>query len=115
MSILISKSTCTDRANREERIWLIDLAKEYPHVQCDGFDISSEQYPASGWLPSNITLSILDIHKPVPKHLRGQYDVVHVGLLVLVVAKDDPTPIVENLMALLSMRIELFLDIFGTT
>lgn len=77
------------------------------------FDNSSEQHPASGWLPSNITLSILDIHKPVPEHLRGRYDVVHVGLLVLVVAKDNPTPTVDNLMALLSMEIGLSLEYSG--
>lgn len=89
--------------SHNRRIWLLDLAKEHPGIQCDGYDISTDQYPASGWLPPNVSLSTLDIHKPIPTQLRGQYDVVHVGLLVLVVEHDDPGPLLDNLMALLSM------------
>ena len=48
-------------------------------------------------------MSIIDILKPIPEHLRGKYDVVHVGLIVLVVEKDDPRPILDNLLDLLSM------------
>ena len=44
----------------------------------------------------------MDIFKPIPDELRGKYDVVHVGLLVFVVDKDDPVPILDNLLALLS-------------
>ena len=47
-------------------------------------------------------MKILDILKPIPQHLRGKYDVVHVGLLVLVVEKDDPRPLLNNLLLLLS-------------
>ncbi|KAL8917659.1 MAG: hypothetical protein Q9172_005740 [Xanthocarpia lactea] len=43
----------------------------------------------------------MDIFKPIPDELRGKYDVVHVGLLVFVVDKDDPVPILDNLLALL--------------
>ncbi|RAK95951.1 class I SAM-dependent methyltransferase [Aspergillus ibericus CBS 121593] len=82
-------------------IWLIDLAREHPGVQCDGYDISTEQYPAAGWLPPNVRLETLDLLKPIPEALRGQYDIVHVGLVVLVVENDDPTTVLENLLALL--------------
>ncbi|KAJ5735702.1 UMTA methyltransferase family protein-like protein [Penicillium malachiteum] len=97
----VADLACGTGLTLQQRIWLLDLAKEYPGVQCDGYDISTDQYPAAGWLPPNVKLDTLDIHKPIPDALRGQYDIVHVGLLVLVIENDDPTPIVENLMALL--------------
>ena len=84
-------------------IWLIDLAKEYPSAQLDGFDISDQQFPPKGWVPKNVSLSTLDILKPIPEDLKGKYDVVHVGLIVLVVERDDPIPVLNNLLALLSM------------
>ncbi|KAL8774224.1 MAG: hypothetical protein Q9209_000975 [Squamulea sp. 1 TL-2023] len=81
--------------------WLVDAAREHPTAQFDGFDLSDAQFPHSGWLPKNITLGTMDIFKPVPEPLCGQYDVVHVGLLVLVVEKGDPLPILDSLLALL--------------
>ena len=72
-------------------------------MQCDGYDISAEQFPVSGWLPKNVTLDCIDILKPIPGHLRGQYDIVHVGLVVLVVENDNPKPVLENLRSLLSI------------
>ncbi len=40
---------------------------------------------------------------PVPEELVGKYDIVHVGLIVMVVRNEDPGPVINNLMALLSM------------
>ena len=82
----------------------------YPAAQLDGFDISEEQYPPPGWLPRNVTLSTLDILKPIPEDLHGMYDVVHVGLIVLVIERDDPVPVLNNLFTLLSMFIYLSLQ-----
>ena len=87
------------------RIWLIDLAKQYPDVKLDGYDISTKQYPVAARLPKNVTLDVLDILKPIPEHLRGTYDVVHVKIIVLVVQKDNPLPILDNLLALLSITL----------
>ncbi|KAL8677212.1 MAG: hypothetical protein Q9224_007212, partial [Gallowayella concinna] len=81
--------------------WLVDAAREYPRAQLDGFDLSTAQFPHTAWIPKNINLSTMDIFQPVPDDLRGQYDVVHVGLLVFVVEKGDPLPILDNLLALL--------------
>ena len=81
--------------------WLVDIAREHPGAKVHGFDISPAQYPHSGWLPKNIELSTLDVLHPVPERLRGQYDVVHVGLLVLVVQKDNPFLVLGNLLSLL--------------
>ena len=44
----------------------------------------------------------MDILKPIPEHLKGTYDVVHVGLVVLVVPQDDPTSVLEAALSLLS-------------
>lgn len=52
-----------------------------------------------------MTLDTFDVHKPLPEHLRGKYDLVHVRLFLAVVKNDDPLPLLENLMAMLS---ELF-------
>jgi len=50
-----------------------------------------------------VTFSILDMLAPVPEELVGKYDIVHVGLIVMVVRNEDPGPVINNLMALLSM------------
>lgn len=80
----------------------MDAAREYPGAQLDGFDLSTAQFPHQAWLPKNITLGTMDLFSPIPESLRGRYDVVHVGLLVLVVQKGDPLPVLDNLLALLS-------------
>ena len=38
----------------------------------------------------------------MPEHLLGKYDIVHVGLVVLVVEYDNPLPVLDNLLSLLS-------------
>lgn len=50
-------------------------------------------------------MSTLDIHKDIPGELKGRYDIVHVRLLLTVVKNDDPSPILENLMDMLSKQI----------
>ena len=44
----------------------------------------------------------LDVHEPIPEGLRGKYDVVHVRLFLTVVRNDDPGPILENMLRMLS-------------
>ena len=83
-------------------MWLLDVAKKHPSARLAGFDISPVQFPHATWLPENVALSTLDIMKPVPEHLREAFDVVHVGLIVLVVESDDPIFIFDNLLAMLS-------------
>lgn len=82
-------------------IWLIDVNRQLPSARLDGFDISPDQYPPKEWLPSTISLETMDVHKPIPHELRGKYDLVHVRLFITVVKKDDPSPILENLKAML--------------
>ncbi|THV51599.1 hypothetical protein BGAL_0105g00130 [Botrytis galanthina] len=86
-------------------IWLIDLAKELAksktNAQLDGFDISTNQYPHSALLPPNVKLDIMDIFRPVPERLRGQYDVVHISLLCVVIPGGDPRYVLDNVLTLL--------------
>lgn len=82
-------------------IWLVDIAREYPTAQLDGFDINTSQAPPKQWLPPNITLKTWNIFDDVPQHMIGIYDVVHVRLLVLVVQKGDPRKILRNLICML--------------
>ncbi|KAL8787997.1 MAG: hypothetical protein Q9213_001889 [Squamulea squamosa] len=81
-------------------IWLVDLAEQLPHAQLDGYDISSSQWPPAEWLPSNVKLKTLDALAIVPNHLVEKYDVIHIGLLVLV-ARDDPKPLLKNVLSML--------------
>lgn len=82
-------------------IWLIDLAEQLPQAKLDGYDISSAQFPPTEWLPSNVQLETLDALAEVPKPLIEKYDVIHLGLLVLV-AGDDPLPLLRNVVRMLS-------------
>lgn len=82
-------------------IWLIDLNRQLPLSCFDGFDVSADQYPPKEWLPANLSLETLDIHKEIPEELKGKYDIVHVRLFLTVVKNDDPLPILKNLMDML--------------
>ena len=39
---------------------------------------------------------------PIPENLVGKYDIIHVGLVVMVVRKNDPGPLLRNILKLLS-------------
>lgn len=71
-------------------------------TQLDGFDISADQFPDKGWLPKNVTLNTLDSLAPLPEHLVAKYDVVHIGLVVMIIKNENPTPLLKNVMAMLS-------------
>ena len=83
-------------------IWLVDVNRQLPSVHLDGFDNSVDQFPSQEWLPDNISLHRLDVLEPIPETLKGKYDLVHVRLFLAVVQDDDPTPILRNLMDMLS-------------
>ena len=92
----------TNHADFARSQWLIDVGHDLPSAQLDGFDVSEEQYPCKAWLPSNISLSALDITKEIPPHLEGVYDLVHVQLFLCVVQKDGPAAILKELWKMLS-------------
>ena len=84
-------------------IWLAELKKEFPaSVHLDGFDISDQQYPPASWYGENVSLSILDIFKPLPENLKGKYDVVHLRFFMTVASDDTIQIAVDNLTSMLS-------------
>ncbi|KAI1076814.1 S-adenosyl-L-methionine-dependent methyltransferase [Whalleya microplaca] len=83
-------------------IWLVDLARHLPSsAHIDGFDVDLTQSPPKEWLPLNVSLHNVDCLAPLPEHLLGQYDIVHVQLFHLAVHNNDPAPIIRNLVRLL--------------
>lgn len=80
--------------------------------QLDGYDISAKQFPPKEWWPPNLRYSTHDALCPVPDEMIGKYDVVHVGLLVMIVKNEDPVPLLLNLLSMLSM--EFFLDLVSS-
>ena len=84
-------------------VWLIELLPHLPETtQLDGFDISADYFPVKEWLPSNVKLELLDALGDLPEHLVGQYDIVHLRTLVLIVRNNDPSRLLSNLIKMLS-------------
>lgn len=84
-------------------VWLMELLPLMPSTtQFDGFDISADYYPAQDWLPSNVSLDILDAFGEIPEHLVGKYDIVHLRAFVVIVRNNDPTKLLSNLLKMLS-------------
>ena len=82
--------------------WMIGLARETSvQIRMDGMDITLAQAPPTQWLPPNITLTTWNIFDEVPNDLVGQFDVVHVRLLLVVVQNENAASVVRNLWKLL--------------
>ncbi|MCJ1379213.1 hypothetical protein MMC17_002313 [Xylographa soralifera] len=62
------------------------------------------QAPPLKMLPPNVTMKQWNVFSAVPDDLKAQYDIVHVRLLVFVI-KDNPLPVLLNLLALLNEAI----------
>ncbi len=82
-------------------IWLLNLARELPSAQLDGLDINLAQAPPKQGLPRNVKLRTWNALDDVPSELVGQYDLVHVRLLVFAVDNSDPRPMLRNLIKML--------------
>ncbi|KAM0247132.1 hypothetical protein ACHAP5_004211 [Fusarium lateritium] len=83
-------------------IWLRDFAAEVDKgSRLDGFDIDQSKFLPPEDLPSNVKLSFGDAFKPIPAELVGQYDLVHVRLLMVALKTGDWEPVARNLMSLL--------------
>ena len=87
---------------RMDRCWLLELSQQVSSDwQLDGFDISTAQFPASEFLPPNVTLTSLDAFGNLPVDLIAKFDIVHVRAFCVVVKKGDPGPLMANLIKLL--------------
>jgi SAM-dependent methyltransferase len=82
-------------------IWLLDVAHSLPTATLDGYDIDLSNTPPTQWLPKTLTLHNWNLFDPVPDHLIGKYDIVHLRLLILVVQNSDPVPVIRNVSRLL--------------
>ncbi|CAF9906016.1 hypothetical protein IMSHALPRED_004049 [Imshaugia aleurites] len=83
-------------------IWLLDLAHEVPTtVRMDGLDITLSQTPPKQWLPPNINMRVWNIFTDLPEDLVGQFDIVHVRLLLLVIPDNDAVPVIKRLATML--------------
>lgn len=91
---------------RFRRIWLFDLAKSPEvsglNIQYHGFDISRASFPHSAWLPKNIILSTSNLLEEPPASLHGQFDFVHVRLVLSLVGSGSPNSIIRHIKMLLS-------------
>ncbi|KAI0967690.1 hypothetical protein F4678DRAFT_445223 [Xylaria arbuscula] len=86
-------------------IWLFDLLKSSEvsslDIQYKGFDISRALFPHSSWLPKNVILSTSDLLQEPPQSLHGQFDVVHIRLVLSLVRSGSPKPIIQHIKKLL--------------
>ena len=91
--------------------WLLELAREVPTSwKLEGFDISALQYPATEYLPSNVSLGTLDAFGTIPENLVGRFDVVHIRAFTVVVKGGNPGTLLDNVTALLSTPLFLLLS-----
>ncbi|KAI8951037.1 hypothetical protein F4801DRAFT_589909 [Xylaria longipes] len=86
-------------------IWLFDLIKSPEvsglDVQFQGFDISRALFPHSSWLPKNIVLSTSNLLEEPPRSLHGQFDAVHLRLVLSLIRSGSPKPIIQHAKMLL--------------
>ena len=87
-----------------QRIWLLDLHSQLdPSTETEmvGFDTDITQVGPKEWLPKNLSLREWSVFAEVPEDLVGTFDIVNVRLIVFVI-EEDPTPVLRNLLKLLS-------------
>ena len=67
-----------------------------------GYDIDVSKSPPKQWLLRNVSHFTWDAFSDVPAAMVEQYDVVHVGIVMFLIANNDPLPILSNMIKLLS-------------
>ena len=83
-------------------VWIFELLPHVPpSTLIDGFDNSQDHFPASDWLPPNVSLGLFDAFGEIPSELVGKYDVVHIRTFAVIVRGNDPTTLLRNLVKML--------------
>ncbi|KAB8070021.1 hypothetical protein BDV29DRAFT_160868 [Aspergillus leporis] len=84
-------------------LWLTQLHSEQQKesIRMDGFDIDITQCPPAGWVTHNIHFRRWNAIEPPPSELRGQFDLVHLRLVMIGINNEDVSALVENLSLLL--------------
>ena len=70
-------------------------------MEFDGFDITSSNFPAAGWLPSNVRLHVWDAFSELPEEYVGVFDVVHIRTMFSCVIENKVDPLLSNLLKML--------------
>jgi len=68
----------------------------------EGLDIALHQPPPEHFLPDNVRFKYLNLQEELPSEFVGRYDLVHARFLLGLVKNNDPVPILQNLLKLLS-------------
>lgn len=88
-------------------LWLRDVGRELgptgAPAALDAFDIHLEQAPPKEWLPEHMNLYNWNIFEDPPEVFHGQYDLVHIRLITVVIKNNDPEVIMRRFAKLLSM------------
>jgi len=89
-------------------IWLEDLSSVLPVVpgketQFDGFDISDKFFPEDHL--ENFKFVKYNILQPFPEQYWGEYDTVHVRLLIAALKEHEIPVAVENVLQLVGMSL----------
>ena len=81
----------------------MDVARFLPDtMQLVGIDIDFSQCPLPEWLPSNVELYKWNVYEEVPWPLFQSFDGVYVRDFRLGVLENDPGPVLQNLLRLIS-------------
>lgn len=60
------------------------------------------QAPPKHLLPDNVNFKYLNLHEDIPAEFVGQYDLIHARFLLGLVRNDDPIPLLQKLLKMLS-------------
>ena len=94
------------------RCWLLDVAEQVPVTwHLTGFDMSTDQFPTSAYLPRNVSLQQMDAFETIPPALVESFDIVHVRAVCVIVKGGDPSLLIENVVKLLS-TVHLVFSVF---
>lgn len=72
-------------------------------------DVSEVQYPAKEYLPTNVSLELMDVFGDVPERWVEKFDIVHVRAFGVVITHLDPLPLLENMVKMLSGWFSFFI------
>lgn len=60
------------------------------------------QAPPKHLLPDNVRFKHLDLQEELPSEFIGRYDLIHARFLLGLVKNNDPLPLLQNLLKMLS-------------
>ncbi|KAF1992981.1 hypothetical protein P154DRAFT_591736, partial [Amniculicola lignicola CBS 123094] len=95
-------------------IWLIEMSRRLrPSAVLHGLDVSHDQSPPAHMLPSNVSLRIHDCLTVPTEDILGSYDIVHIQNFNSVVRNNDPVPVIQHVLKMLSKYSDIHLPRFS--